>query len=120
VGANPLQIPLLIFCITFGLSMDYEVMILSRVREEFLKSRDASHSIREGLAATAGLISGAAAIMVAVFGAFCYADLVLDKMLGLGLAVAVAVDALVVRSILVPAAMRLAGRWNWYPGLKES
>jgi RND superfamily putative drug exporter len=118
-GAIPLQIPLLVFCITFGLSMDYEVMILSRVREEYIKTHDNEASVLQGIAATGGLISGAAAIMVAVFGAFSLADVIIVKMLGFGLAVAVGLDALVVRSMMVPAAMRLAGKWNWFPGIKE-
>jgi RND superfamily putative drug exporter len=116
-GSIPLNIPLIIFCITFGLSMDYEVFILSRVREEYLKTRDNESSVRLGLVATGGLISGAAAVMAAVFGAFALADVVIVKMLGFGLAVAVGVDALVVRAVMVPAAMKLAGKWNWAPGI---
>lgn len=117
VGSIPLNIPLIVFCVTFGLSMDYEVFILTRVREEYLRDRDGDGSVRRGLVATGGLISGAAAIMAIVFGAFALADVVLVKMLGFGLAVAVVVDALVVRAMMVPAAMKLAGRWNWVPGI---
>ncbi len=117
-GSIPLNIPLIVFCVTFGLSMDYEIFILSRVREEYLRDRDGDGSVRRGLVATGGLISGAAAIMAVVFGAFAFADVVLVKMLGFGLVVAVAVDALIVRAMMVPAAMKLAGRWNWIPGIK--
>lgn len=117
-GAVPLVIPIMVFCLTFGLSMDYEVMILARVREEFLRSPDGDTSVRRGLVATGRIISGAAAIMVVVFGAFALAGVVVVKMFGFGLAVAVAVDALVVRALMVPAAMKLAGRWNWWPGLR--
>jgi RND superfamily putative drug exporter len=117
LGAIPLNIPLLIFCITFGLSMDYEVLILARVREERLRSRRDHEALLRGMAATGALVSGAAAIMAAVFGAFALADVVLVKMLGFGLVVAVLADALVVRAMLVPAFMRLAGAWNWVPGI---
>lgn len=117
LGAIPLNIPLLVFCITFGLSMDYEVLILARVREERLRRGRDNEALLRGMAATGGLVSGAAAIMAVVFGAFSLADVVLVKMLGFGLAVAVLADALVVRAMLVPAFMRLAGAWNWVPGI---
>ena len=116
-GSIPLSIPLIVFCVTFGLSMDYEVFILTRVREEYLRSRDTDASVRRGLVATGGLITGAAAIMVVVFGTFALTDLLLVKMMGFGLTVAVFVDAAVVRALMVPAAMKLAGRWNWLPGI---
>lgn len=117
-GAVPLIIPVIVFCLTFGLSMDYEVMILARVREEFIRDPHGDRSVRRGLVATGRIISGAAAIMVVVFGAFALAGVVVVKMFGFGLAVAVAVDALIVRALMVPAAMKLAGRWNWWPGLR--
>ncbi|HXC65685.1 MAG TPA: MMPL family transporter, partial [bacterium] len=117
LGAIPLNIPLLVFCITFGLSMDYEVLILARVREERLRRGRDNEALLRGMAATGGLVSGAAAIMAVVFGAFSLADVVLVKMLGFGLAVAVLADALIVRAMLVPAFMRLAGAWNWVPGI---
>jgi RND superfamily putative drug exporter len=117
LGAIPLNIPLLVFCITFGLSMDYEVLILSRVREERLRRGRDNEALLRGMAATGALVSGAAAIMAVVFGAFSLADVVLVKMLGFGLVVAVLADALVVRAMLVPAFMRLAGAWNWVPGI---
>jgi putative drug exporter of the RND superfamily len=111
----PLTIPLLIFCILFGLSMDYEIFQLSRARESFLRHGDNTRSVREALAETGAIITSAALIMVAVFGAFAFARVVLVQMLGLGLAVAVLVDATVIRCLLGPALMRVAGRWNWWP-----
>jgi len=111
----PLTVPLLMFCLLFGLSMDYEVFLLSRVREGFLRTGDNAASLREGLADTGAVITHAALIMVAVFGAFAFGRVVLVQMLGFGLAVAVLVDATVIRILLGPALMRLAGRWNWWP-----
>jgi RND superfamily putative drug exporter len=110
-----LTIPLLIFCILFGLSMDYEIFLLSRTRAAFARTADTTASVREALADTGTVITSAALIMVAVFGAFAFARVVLVQMLGLGLAVAVLVDATLIRSLLSPAAMQLAGRWNWWP-----
>jgi putative drug exporter of the RND superfamily len=111
----PITIPLLIFCILFGLSMDYEMFLLSRVRAAFLRTGDNTASVREAVADTGSVITSAALIMVAVFGAFAAARVVLVQMLALGLAVAVLVDAVVIRSLLGPALMVLAGRWNWWP-----
>jgi len=111
----PLTVPLSMFCLLFGLSMDYEVFLLSRVREGFLRTDDNAASLREGLADTGAVITHAALIMVAVFGAFAFGRVVLVQMLGFGLAVAVLVDATVIRILLGPALMRLAGRWNWWP-----
>jgi putative drug exporter of the RND superfamily len=111
----PLTIPLMLFCILFGLSMDYEVFLLSRIREGFLVSGDNEGSVAEGLAATGPMITNAALIMAAVFGAFAFARVVVVQMLGLGLAVAVLVDATLIRVLLVPAVMKMAGRWNWWP-----
>ena len=110
----PLTIPLMLFCIMFGLSMDYEVFLLSRIRELFLKTGDNEGSVSQGLAATGPIITSAALIMAAVFGAFAFARVVVVQMLGLGLAVAVIVDATVVRVLLVPAFMKLLGKWNWW------
>ena len=107
-------IPILMFTVLFGLSMDYEVFLLSAVREDWLNTGDARGSVVRGLASTGRVISMAAAIMVAVFLGFATeADLVV-KMLGLGLAVAVGLDATLVRLVLVPATMTLLGRWNWW------
>jgi RND superfamily putative drug exporter len=116
LGQIPLTVTLSLFCIVFGLSMDYEVFLLSRIKERHDAGCDNETAVAEGLADTAGVITSAAAIMVCVFGAFAWAELVIVQMLGLGLAVAVAVDATLVRLLLVPALMRLAGDWNWYPG----
>jgi RND superfamily putative drug exporter len=115
IGVIPLTIPLLIFCILFGLSMDYEVFLLSRAREGFQRTGNSAEGVREALAETGPVITSAALIMVAVFGAFAFARVVIVQMLGLGLAVAVLVDATVIRILLAPALMRVAGRWNWWP-----
>jgi RND superfamily putative drug exporter len=111
----PLTIPLLIFCILFGLSMDYEVFLLSRTQAAFQRTGDNTASVREALIETGSVITNAALIMVVVFGAFALARVVLVQMLGLGLAVAVLVDATAIRCLLGPALMRVAGRWNWWP-----
>lgn len=110
------SVPLLVFCVVFGLSMDYEVFLVARVREARRLGMDERTALVEGLTRTAGVITSAAAIMVAVFAAFALGDFVLVKMLGLALAVAVALDATVVRLAIGPALLCLAGRWNWWPG----
>jgi putative drug exporter of the RND superfamily len=107
-------IPLMLFTILFGLSMDYEVFLLSRIREEWLRTGDNATSVADGLARTARVITAAAAIMVCVFGSFVVGDLRILQVFGLGLAVAVFVDATVVRMILVPATMELLGSANWW------
>ncbi|MBB3044502.1 MMPL family transporter [Nocardioides soli] len=107
-------IPLFMFAILFGLSMDYEVFLLSRIREEYDATGDNDAAVARGLAGTARVISCAALIMVAVFGGFVLAPDPLIKMMGLGLATAIAVDATVVRLVLVPATMTLLGRANWW------
>jgi RND superfamily putative drug exporter len=108
------SLPVLLFCILFGLSMDYEVLMLSRIKESYDRHRDNRLAVAEGLEKTAGLITSAAAIMVAVFGAFALARFVVIKAVGFGLALAVALDATLVRVLLVPATMRLLGDWNWW------
>ncbi len=113
-GAIVHMVPILIACVLFGLSMDYEVLLLSRIQEEYLISGDNRAAIATGLAHTGQVVSGAATIMVAVFGGFLLADVVLIKSLGFGLAFAVFLDATIVRGVLVPATMRLMGRWNWW------
>ena len=110
------SVPLLVFCVVFGLSMDYEVFLVARVREARRLGMDERAALVEGLTRTAGVITSAAAIMVAVFAAFALGDFVLIKMIGLALAVAVALDATVVRLAIGPALLCLAGRWNWWPG----
>jgi RND superfamily putative drug exporter len=106
--------PMMLFAILFGLSMDYEVFLLSRVREEYLKTGDNEHAVIEGISATARVITSAALIMIAVFAAFILGDDIGIKMFGLGLAVAVFIDATLVRIVLVPATMKLLGDWNWW------
>ena len=109
--------PMVMFAVVFGLSMDYEVFLLSRMREEFERTGDATNSVADGLAATARVITAAAAIMVVVFGSFVIEDFRLPKLLGLGLATAVAVDASLVRMLIVPSTMQLLGARNWWlPG----
>ena len=109
--------PMMLFAILFGLSMDYEVFLLSRVREEYLQRRDNTAAVIEGISATARVITSAALIMISVFAAFVLGDDPLIKMFGLGLATAVFLDATIVRIVLVPATMRLLGDWNWWlPG----
>jgi RND superfamily putative drug exporter len=107
-------IPLFMFSVLFGLSMDYHVFLLSRIRERYDQTKDNTGSVAYGLRTTAAIITGAALIMVAVFGAFATSDLVAFQQVGFGLAVAVIIDATIVRVILVPAAMRLLGDRNWY------
>jgi RND superfamily putative drug exporter len=108
------SVPVLLFCLVFGLSMDYEVLLISRIQEEYRRSGNTTAAVAEGLERSGRLITGAAAIMVAVFLAFGLADVVLIKSLGLGLALAVLIDATLVRALLVPAVMRLLGRANWW------
>ena len=106
--------PVIMFCTVFGLSMDYEVLLLSRVQEEYRRTGDNAHSVAEGLERSGRLITGAAAIMVGVFGAFGLAEILLIKAIGLGMALAVAIDATLVRALVVPATMRLLGDLNWW------
>ncbi len=107
-------LPVLLFCVLFGLSMDYEILMLSRIKEIYEKTHDNTHAVAEGLEKTAGLITSAAAIMIVVFAAFALAKVVLIRAVGFGMALAVAVDATLVRLLLVPATMRLFGKWNWW------
>jgi RND superfamily putative drug exporter len=115
-GLDP-AVPILLFSLAFGLSMDYEVLLLSRMQESYLAGADNSTAVELGLVRSGPLVTGAAAIMVAVFGSFAVGQVVLVKAIGLGLALAVAVDATLVRCVGVPALMRLFGRANWWaPG----
>jgi RND superfamily putative drug exporter len=107
-------VPILMFAILFGLSMDYEVFLLSRIREDWLATGDARGSVVRGLARTGRVITSAAAIMVAVFVGFALDGDVTVKMIGVGMAFAVLLDATVVRMVLVPATMALLGRGNWW------
>ncbi|MDE3102953.1 MAG: MMPL family transporter, partial [Chloroflexota bacterium] len=107
----------IMFCSLFGLSMDYEVLLLSRIQEEYVRTGDNTGAVAEGLERSGRLITGAAAIMVGVFLAFGLAEVFLIKALGLGMALAVAIDATLVRALVVPATMRLLGSVNWWaPG----
>jgi uncharacterized membrane protein YdfJ with MMPL/SSD domain len=109
--------PIIMFSVLFGLSMDYEVLLLSRIQEAYRRTGDNTASVAEGLAKTAGVITGAALIMVTVFSAFALAESITIKSIGVGMAIAVLIDATIVRVLLVPATMRLMGRWNWWaPG----
>ncbi len=110
--------PIIMFATLIGLSMDYEVLLLSRIQEAYRRTRDNTAAVVEGLSQTAGVITGAAMIMVVVFSAFALADVVTIKSIGVGMALAVFLDATVVRVLLVPATMRLLGEWNWWaPGI---
>jgi RND superfamily putative drug exporter len=113
---RPLEpaLPVLLFCVLFGLSMDYEVLMLSRIKESYERSGDNTLAVAEGLEKTGGLITSAAAIMVAVFLAFALARVVVIQAVGVGMALAVAIDATLVRVLLVPATMRLFGDLNWW------
>jgi putative drug exporter of the RND superfamily len=108
------SIPVILFSIVFGLSMDYEVLLVSRIHEEYVRTGDNTAAVASGLERTGRLITGAAAIMFTVFMAFGLAEVVIIKAIGVGLAIAVALDATLVRSLVVPAVMRLLGDWNWW------
>jgi RND superfamily putative drug exporter len=110
----PAFVPVLMFAVLFGLSMDYEVFLVSRMRESWLRTRDNERAVLEGLAATGRVITAAAAIMVAVFAAFVPSPDVVLKVIGIGMASAIFIDATVVRLLLVPAVMHVLGRANWW------
>jgi RND superfamily putative drug exporter len=115
-GIDP-TIPLVMFAVIFGLSMDYEVFLLSRIQEEWRRTRDNRESVVVGLGRTGRIITSAALILLVVVGAFTAGDLVYVKQIGLGIAAAIALDVTLVRSLLVPATMQLLGEWNWWaPG----
>ena len=116
--------PVIMFCIVFGLSMDYEVLMLSRIHEEWERTGDNRLAVANGLQRTGRLITGAAAIMIVVFSAFGLSSVIILKQIGLGLALAILIDATIVRALVVPATMRLMGKWNWWspswlPGSKN-
>src|SRR5207302_9118841 len=116
VGKGPIEVflPMMMFAILFGLSMDYEVFLISRVREEYLRTHDNANAVSRGLTATARVITAAAAIMVAVFLSFVLGDERVIKEFGIGLATAIFVDATIVRLVLVPSTMELLGDFNWW------
>jgi uncharacterized membrane protein YdfJ with MMPL/SSD domain len=107
-------VPLFLFSVLFGLSMDYQVFLLSRIRERYAARGDTREAVSWGVSSTARLITGAALIIVAVFLGFAMGDLVMFQQMGFGVAVALLIDATIIRSVLVPATMTLLGRWNWY------
>ena len=110
-------LPVTMFCVLFGLSMDYEVFLLSRIREEWLRTGNNRYAVARGLEKTGSVITNAALLFVIVAGAITFTSLISTKEIGLGMAVAVLTDATIIRSLLVPATMRLLGRWNWWlPG----
>jgi len=115
-GTGPIEpfVPMMLFAIVFGLSMDYEVFLLSRIREEYDRTGDNALAVADGLAATARVITAAAAIMIMVFASFVLGDMRVIKLFGLGLATAIFIDATVVRIVLVPATMELLGKANWW------
>jgi RND superfamily putative drug exporter len=108
------SIPVILFSIVFGMSMDYEVLLISRIQEEYRRTGDNQAGVALGLEKSGRLITGAAAIMCAVFLAFGMANIVIIKAIGIGLAVAIAIDATIVRILIVPSVMRLLGRANWW------
>jgi RND superfamily putative drug exporter len=113
-------VPLLAFAIVFGLSMDYEVFLVARVAEARREGLTEAAALAKGLGRTGGVITSAAAIMVAVFGAFALGDLLVVQILGFALAVAVFIDATLIRIAIGPALLCLAGRWNWWPGWRDT
>jgi RND superfamily putative drug exporter len=116
-GAIFVVVPILVFATVFGLSMDYEVFLLSRIKEAFDRTGRNDDATMEGVSATASVITSAALIMLLVFGVFAFAKVLTMQLLGFGMAVAVLLDATVIRMVLVPAVMQLMGRWNWWPGV---
>jgi putative drug exporter of the RND superfamily len=107
-------VPLFLFSVLFGLSMDYQVFLLSRIRERYDETGDTTKAVTFGVASTARIITGAALIIVAVFAGFAAGELVMFQQMGFGVAVALLIDATIIRSVLLPATMHLLGRWNWY------
>jgi uncharacterized membrane protein YdfJ with MMPL/SSD domain len=107
-------VPLFLFAVLFGLSMDYHVFLLSRIRERYGRTRDNEDAVTHSVASTARLITGAALIIIAVFAGFARGDLVMFQQMGFGVAVSLLIDATLIRSLLLPASMKLLGDWNWY------
>jgi uncharacterized membrane protein YdfJ with MMPL/SSD domain len=107
-------LPLFLFVVLFGLSMDYHVFILSRVRELYDRGLTTDEAVKQGIASTAGTVTSAAIVMVGVFAVFVTLSFLDFKEMGLGLAVAVLLDATIIRGVLLPASMKLLGDWNWY------
>ena len=114
IGGITSWLPLFLFVILFGLSMDYHVFILTRVREGFDRGMPTEEAVSHGIRATAGVVTSAAAVMVAVFSVFATLSSIDFKEMGVGLALAVLIDATIIRAVLLPATMKLLGDWNWY------
>jgi len=115
-GTLVANMPVLLFCIAFGLSMDYEVFLLSSIRERVHDGADDRTAVAEGIGGTARVITSAAAVMVAVFASFLFSSEAVTRMFGVGLTTAIVVDVTLVRLLLLPATMALLGHWNWWPG----
>ncbi|WP_260470098.1 MMPL family transporter [Bhargavaea beijingensis] len=113
-GTIALIIPVLVFSLVFGLSMDYEVFLISRIQEEYTKDSDNDRATVEGLSATSKIITSAALIMIVLTGAFAFTEVMPVKQIGVGIAIAVAIDATIIRLLLVPSLMKLFGKWNWW------
>lgn len=113
-GSIVLIIPVIVFCLVFGLSMDYEVFLISRIQEEYLKGVDNTRATIDGLTSTSRIITSAALIMIVITGAFAFTDVMPVKQIGVGIAIAVAIDATIIRLMLVPSLMKLFGDWNWW------
>ena len=107
-------VPLFLFSVLFGLSMDYQVFLLSRIKERYDETGNTTGSVAWGVGSTARIITGAALIIVAVFAGFAKGDLIAFQQMGFGVAIALLLDATVIRSVILPSAMTLLGRWNWY------
>jgi RND superfamily putative drug exporter len=114
IGGVTDWLPLFLFVVLFGLSMDYHVLILSRVREAYDRGMSSEEAVAHGIKATAGVVTSAAIVMVAVFSIFATLGMLDFKMMGVGLAAAILIDATIVRAVLLPASMKLLGDWNWY------
>lgn len=114
-GTTVMFVPVLMFCFLFGLGMDFEIVMLSRIREAWLETGDTTKAVSHGLERAAGIVTASAVLMLAVFFAFGFGELDVVKALGIGLAIAVAIDATVIRLLLLPATMQVLGDWNWWP-----
>lgn len=119
-SAIGLMIPVIAFAVVFGLSMDYEVFLISRIQEEYLKTKDNNLATLEGLTITSRIITAAAAIMIVVTGAFSFTDIIPVKQIGVAVALSILIDATLVRMVLVPSLMKLLGDWNWWMPFKKS
>ena len=116
-GVTEVTVPILMFCLLFGISMDYEIFLLSRIREFYAETGDTAASVVMGLERTGRVITSSSLILVVVLAAIATGDVVLVKALGVGMAVAIFLDATLVRVLLVPALMQMLGRWNWWPSM---